>query len=393
MRIFLSYASEDRALIEPIRLALAAQKHDIFFDREDLPPGEEYDGRIREAIERCDLFIGFLTPNALDVGSYTLTELAIAARCWPHPSGRVLPVLLRPVAFEQIPAYLRSVTVLEPTGNAAASVADAVHQAAGARRRKRLRTLGVLAGVAAALIAGFWWVLHGRVSSSADGAPTVLIPAGVFTMGDDELSPKREIYVAAFRMDAHEVTTGRYAKFLGENPSVTPPEDWGSVDLGRHGTLPVVGVDWRDADAYCRWADKRLPTEAEWEKAARGADARMFPWGEEPPSPQSAAYGRSADAAYEGGLETVGAHPLGRSELGVHDLAGNASEWVSDWYAEGFARGDVRDPKGPSSGPGKVIRGGGWRDPAARLSATQRFYAGVEHRSDDLGFRCAQDLR
>jgi len=126
MRIFLSYASEDRERIEPIRFALAEQGHDIFYDREDLKPGESYDSRIRSAIERTNLFICFLTPHTVDAGSYTLSELAVAERMWPNADGRVLPVMLDQVPRKDIPAYLRSVTWLEPVGNVTASVSDAV---------------------------------------------------------------------------------------------------------------------------------------------------------------------------------------------------------------------------------------------------------------------------
>src|SRR6185295_14461945 len=114
MRIFLSYASEDRARIEPIRYALAEQGHDIFYDREDLKPGDAYDSRIRAAIERSDLFICFLTPYTIDDGSYTLNELSVVERMWPRADGRVLPVILTEVPREAIPAYLRSVTWLTP---------------------------------------------------------------------------------------------------------------------------------------------------------------------------------------------------------------------------------------------------------------------------------------
>ena len=111
MRIFLSYASEDRTRIEPIRLALVGQGHDIFYDREDLKPGEAFDAKIRAAIERCDLFVCFLTPHTVDAGSYTLNELSVAQRKWPSADGRVLPVILADVPRKDIPAYLRSVTL------------------------------------------------------------------------------------------------------------------------------------------------------------------------------------------------------------------------------------------------------------------------------------------
>lgn len=392
MRIFLSYASQDRATVEPVRYALAEQGHDIFFDREDLPPGEGFDSRIRKAIERCDLFICFLTPNTVDAGSYTLTELAIAQRVWPHPSGRVLPVILAPVPFDHIPAYLKSVTLLEPVGNMCASVADSVYQIANMRRRQRTRRLATwglaaLVPIAAALVY-WWWVNRERAD---EGAPLVMIDAGVFTFGDDEISPLREVFVSAFYMEQYEVTTARYAEFMQANGSLGAPDEWDQVDLEKHGALPVVGVSWRDADAYCRWAGRRLPTEAEWEKAARDGDARIYPWGSAEPTAELAAFARTADYAYEGGVVAVGSYADGQSSYGVFDLAGNVSEWVADWYAEDFDSDDVRDPQGPAEGNGRVIRGSSWRDPAERLQSTRRYHASEGERSDDRGFRCAVD--
>ena len=141
MRVFLSYSAEDRKLVEPIYLALRAQRHSVFFDRGDLPPGEEFDVRIRRAIEKSQLFIFMLSPNSLDAGSYTLTELGIAQKTWEHPAGRLLPVVLRPIGFDQVPAYLKAITFLEPEGNMAAGVTDAVHRIALARWRSRERGL------------------------------------------------------------------------------------------------------------------------------------------------------------------------------------------------------------------------------------------------------------
>jgi formylglycine-generating enzyme required for sulfatase activity len=397
MKIFLSYASEDRKLVEPIYLALRAQGHKVFFDRSDLPPGEEYDSRIRQAIEGSELLVFFLSPAFLDAGSYTLTELHIAQKTREHPAGKVLPVVLSHVELDRVPPYLKSVTFLEPEGNVTATVADAVHRIAVGRRRRLLKNFAT--GLAAAIligIAGYFYLANRqtpREITGKDGARAVLVLAGNFIMGDDEDAPLREIYVDAFYLDKYEVTTSRYAKFFQATGSAKPPEDWEEVNLDSMGNLPVVGVDWRDADAYCRWAGKRLPTEAEWEKGARGTDGRAYPWGNDEPTPARATFGKSGASPYNGGLSTVGKHEAGKSPYDAQDLAGNASEWVADWFAESFERGDVRNPKGPETGTGKVIRGGGWYDSGDKIKSTKRYHARPTTRGADIGFRCARDLQ
>jgi TIR domain len=152
MKIFLSYASEDRTFVEPICLVLRSQGHKVFFDRTDLPPGEEYDSRIRQALEASHLLVFFISPASLDSGSYTLTELHIAQKTWEHPAGKLLPVLLRRIELDRVPPYLKSVTFLEPEGNVTATVADEVHRIALARRRSLLKNCTT--GLAAAILIG-----------------------------------------------------------------------------------------------------------------------------------------------------------------------------------------------------------------------------------------------
>ncbi len=402
MRIFLSYASQDRAKVEPIHLALTAQRrHEVFFDRASLPAGEAYDARIREAIARADLFVFFVSPDAVDAGSYTLSELAMAAQQWPHPGGRVLPVVIGETPFDALPAYLKAVTLLTPSGNLAADVADAVARIATGRQRTRRRRAAISAAGSIALLAlamlawqqrDAWFSSTPATEITAqDGAPAVLVPAGSFVMGDDEHSPLREVHLDAFYIDKFEVTLARYATFLKATGNMQPPDGWPGDAAEKE--LPVVGVGWDDADAYCRWAGKRLPTESEWEKAARGGDQRRYPWGNDEPTTAHAAAMKSADGAYAGGLAPVGSHPAGASNRGVHDLAGNASEWVADWFAEGFARGSVRNPKGPAGGTDRVIRGGGWQDAGERLASARRWHAAPDTRASDIGFRCTRDAR
>ena len=395
MRIFLSYSSQNRALVEPVNFALLAQGHDVFFDRDDLPAGTAYDERIIEAVEGADLFVFMLSSATIRPGGYALTELNLAQKKWPHPSGRVLPVIVEPVAFDQIPPYLKSVTVLEPTGNLAAAVVDAVRRLETAGQRPRRVVWAASAGVVVALAIAAWFFFspdrQKTVVTGKDGAPSVLVPAATFTMGDGEESPLRSVYVDAFYLDRFEVTTERFAKFLAATGAVSQPEGWDEAKPAAARELPVVGVDWREADAYCRWAGKRLPTESEWERAARGTEARVYPWGNDAPNEKLARFATSASGPYQGGLAPVGSHAVGQSSEGIQDLAGNASEWVADWYSESFATGDVRNPKGPESGPGRGIRGGGWQEPAERLRSAKRFYASPDNRAEDVGFRCARD--
>ncbi len=419
MRIFLSYASQDRSAAEPINRALLDQGHDVFFDRDDLAPGEEYHIQIRNAIERSELFVFLISDDALDTGSYTLNELAMAERVITRASGRLLPVMLRPTSFDRIPEFVKSVTLLQSPGNITAATADAVHRLA----QKRQRALwGKIAGgvTVVALLAIGAWSLRGNVKQTAtlpadssaattsttatgagsnapaasiDGAPESLVPAGAFVMGDDEHAPMREVYVDSFYIDTYEVTTSRYAKFLAATGGIAPPDQWETLEPTKHANLPVIGVSWTDARAYCAWAGRRMPTDAEWEKAARGTDQRLYPWGSVSPGIDRANFGNASPSAYDGGLSDVGSHAAGRSPYGVEDLAGNANEWVADWYAESFPRSDVRNPVGPESGPGRVVRGGGRYEPPERLLSARRYYAAPDGRQDDLGFRCARSVR
>lgn len=393
MKIFLSYASQDSEPAKSIYLALRDQGHKVFFDRADLPAGEEYHNRIRSAAEGSDLFVFLITANAIDAGSYTLTELSIAE----NAGVRLLPVALGKIDLEKLPALLKAVTFLQTDGNLPAAVAAEVHRIAGERLRRRLKYLAMALLAVGVVIGGIVYGLRGRdrtARTGKDGAPAVLIPAGSFVAGDDENAPRREIFVEPFYLDTYEVTVGRYAGFLKATGNVRPPEEWETVDLKNGADLPVVGVDWQDANGYCQWAGRRLPTEAEWERAARGTDERKFPWGNELPSSEHARFAqKSPSGVYHGGVARVGTHPKGASPFGIQDMAGNVWEWVADWFSESFPSAERRNPKGPSSGTDKVVRGGGWYDQADRLVITKRMHANPDQRDNSIGFRCAADVK
>jgi formylglycine-generating enzyme required for sulfatase activity len=393
MRIFLSYASQDREQAKLIYPALRDQGHKVFFDRADLPAGEEYHNRIRGAIQKSHLFIFLLSPNAVDSNSYTLEELSIAEKA----GSKLLPVVLREAAMDQIPAAIKAVSFHQPAGNLAASVAAEVHRIARELAWRRLKRIAVALAIIAVAGAGLFYAHKMKKKPeflAKDGAPAVLIPAGAFIMGGGENSLRREIFVDNFYMDKYEVTVGRYAAFLKDSVNVKPPEYWETVDLQSDAELPVVGVDWRDADKYCQWAGKRLPTEAEWEKAARGTDERKYPWGNDEPTPQHARFATPSDTSvYKGRVVRVGSYSKGASPFGVYDVAGNVSEWTADWYSESLSGGDLQNPKGPGSGKAKVLRGGGWYDAAERLTTAKRMSASPARRAADIGFRCASNAQ
>jgi formylglycine-generating enzyme required for sulfatase activity len=393
MRIFLSYAWQDREQAQSIYLALRDQGHRVFFDRADLPAGDEYHNRIREAIEDCQLFIFVVSPQALDAESYTLSELEIAEKS----RRKLFPVALAEIDFAKLPPSLKAVTVLRPDGNIAASVAAEVHRIATSFKRRWLKRAAVASGLLVLGAAAIFYGIDGRGGVEIvgkDGAPAVLIPAGKFVMGDDENSPRREIVLDAFYMDRYEVTVARYGNFLRATRKLNKPNDFPASDLEKFGDFAVVGVDWHDANNYCRWAGKRLPTEAEWEKAARGEDGRKYPWGLDEPTTAHARFGvSSSKPVYPDGVSQVGKHPKGIGPFGMYDLAGNAWEWVADWYSTSFSRGQLQNPKGPDSGTSKVVRGGGWMDPADRITATKRMYVNPDESMEDIGFRCASDRK
>jgi sulfatase modifying factor 1 len=272
-----------------------------------------------------------------------------------------------------------------------------VYRIARERQLQRLKYLAAATAMIVVICTAVFYTMKNRTQAEPvgkDGVPAGLIAPGAFVMGDDEESPRREIFVDGFLLDKFEVTVARYGEFLQATGNVRPPEEWETVDLKNGADLPVVGVDWQDANGYCRWAGKRLPTEAEWEKAARSADGRKYPWGNDAPTPEHARFAKPyQNPVYQDGVARVGSYSSGVSPFGIHDLSGNVSEWVADWFSESFPRGDARNPKGPDNGTGKVLRGGGWYDPPERITTTKRFHATPEHRSDDIGFRCARDVK
>jgi formylglycine-generating enzyme required for sulfatase activity len=242
----------------------------------------------------------------------------------------------------------------------------------------------------------------------------ILIPAGEFIMGSDKKVdrnayqaefPQRRVYLKAYEIDKFEVTTVQFLKFVLAH-DMPPLIDW-QYDGGNFqetmSSHPVMHVSWDEANAYCRWAGKRLPTEAEWEKAARGEDGRIYPWGNQMAGLSRANYGRTGLSGpvrdrperllLYPPIISVDKYDNAVSPYGVFQMSGNVAEWVADWFDRTYyATAPDKDPMGPEKGTQRSFRGGSWIDSTPSVRAAQRNGTDPNTRMNWLGFRCARDV-
>ncbi len=235
--------------------------------------------------------------------------------------------------------------------------------------------------------------------SEKDGMTQVYVPAGEFLMGSGASDPaasanekpQHAVYLDAFWIDRTEVTNAMYRQCVqaGKCPepfhtsSYARDNYYGNPDFDN---FPVVYVSWYNAQSYCAWAGRRLPSEAEWEKAARGSDAFLYPWGNTLPDASLANFGRLV-------IDTtaVGSYPAGASPYGALDMSGNVWEWVNDYYSETYySVSPQRNPTGPAEGQLHVTRGGGWDYSPELVRAAVRIPHESDYRHAYDGFRCAR---
>ncbi len=236
-------------------------------------------------------------------------------------------------------------------------------------------------------------------TSPVDGMVLVYVPQGSFLMGSpatdgsaypDEM-PQHSVTLDAFWIDRTEVTNGEYAQCAKAKACPPPARITSNVHDLYYGNAtfadyPVLWVNWDDANAYCQWAGRRLPTEAEWEKAARGTDGRIYPWGNTPPDPTLLNFNHANKVK---DIVQVGSYPNGASPYGALDMAGNVFEWVADWYGvKYYGQSPDQNPKGPDTGTQRVLRGGSWQYDAAGVRSAYRYQSDPSVSSYEFGFRC-----
>jgi iron(II)-dependent oxidoreductase len=253
-----------------------------------------------------------------------------------------------------------------------------------------------------------------RIAALMQAAPSITIPAGEFTMGskridddpyglwtqfDDTELPQQRVWLDEYSVDRDEVSLGEYLAYLARKKR-HPPEElqkliWHVITVHSMSdeTLarwPVLYVTWHDAVGFCSAEAKRLPTEAEWEKAARGPNGLLFPWGETAPDSERAMFGQHHVHEIPI-LAAVDSLVAGRSPYGLHHTAGNVAEWVQDWFGlDSYAYMRGRNPVGPANGRYKGVRGGSWKSKVIMLRTATRSGFSPDQRSPTIGFRCAQ---
>jgi formylglycine-generating enzyme required for sulfatase activity len=235
--------------------------------------------------------------------------------------------------------------------------------------------------------------------TDAKGVKMELVPAGNFIMGSDsgkdDEKPAHTVFLDAFYIDKYEVTNGLYKACVVAS-ACQKPKDTGRYNTAYYDDYPVVFVDWSMANTYCEWRGSQLPTEAQWEKAARGVDGRIFPWGEGDVRPSWAgmydvACNRANVSDCNKDLTKVGSYESGKSPYDVYDMLGNVSEWVDDWYSETYYQNSPpSNPRGPDSGKIHVLRGSSWY--LIPYSITHRSGYDPSNANVTIGFRCARDV-
>lgn len=497
LKVFLSYASQDKPVVRELSGRLAGEGWiDPWVDEKKLLPGQDWRTKIEEAVETSDIVVICLSSNSITKEGFVQKELRYAREIsFEKPDGTLFLIPLRlddctvprGLRFyqwgdyfgeekeETYSALLESLKLryeqklrlekeehihkekekqehdaaekaalkkiengpierakrekaereiaeriagqkIEPTSvNPEEKHIKVLHQSSSesplkvsSMLKKEGLIIGIIVGIVFVYFAVFWsskllrqWLTqYPQITEITDdyGVEMVLVPAGEFQMGNpwydifaySDEKPSHKVYLDAFYIDTYEVTNAHY-KACVDAGACTPLQQSSSfTHLSYYGNsqyddYPVIYIDWNQAKTYCEWRGARLPTEAQWEKAARGMDGRTYPWGE------GINCGRANYDSCVGDTTEVGSYENGKSPYGAYDMAGNVLEWVNDWHSETYYQSSpFSNPLGFDSGEFRVLRGGSWRIVENIVRSANRNRSVLSDSNDSFGFRCSR---
>jgi formylglycine-generating enzyme required for sulfatase activity len=408
IQVFICHASEDKSAVRKLCRRLDDAGFAPWIDERELLPGEDWDDRINVALHASQAVLVCLSRVAVSKAGYLQKEIAHAldvAEEQPEGATFLIPVKLEPCEvprrlarwefadLAQDGGFERLVATLQGRGRQIAGralPADS-REAPHAPGRRRRYAYGIAAASILVAAAGAYWYASRVPRPVLTAIPVqpqdmVAIPGANLLMGRDQggepaEAPAHAVTVQPFRIDRFPVTNREYLAFVRETNHLVPPNWTGNTIVPGSETDPVTMISWGDAEAYCEWKGRRLPSEAEWEFAARGTDGRLYPWGEDflPGAVNSSESGL-------GRVTPVEVHAQNVSPFGVREMSGNVWQWCRDDFVL-YAGSAARDKIPPGT---KAIRGGSFASDRHHVTTTTRNMERPARQSPSIGFRCAQ---
>lgn len=443
LKVFLCHAHADRDAVRKLYTRLTNDGVDAWLDKEKLLPGQDWELEIKKAVREADVVVVCLSKQFNQAG-FRQKEVRLALdTAMEKPDGEIFIIparleecdnleslrkwhwvdLFEDNGYEMLMRALRrradnigatlqikknwlpNISTPQKNDNPLekkSNIKDPSPKPKWSRSAKISSVFALVVGIG--ILSAVYIVssiLDGGSVNSIDPTeiidkdiPMRLVPAGEFEMGstsENDEQPIHMVYLDAFYMDKYEVTNFQYKECVA-TLRCTPPQETNSFsrtnyyDNSEFYDYPVIYVSWSQAAVYCQWRGGSLPTEAQWEKAARSTDGRLYPWGE------GFDCNKANYANCIGDTTIVGRYDNGQSPYGIYDLAGNVAEWTLDWYLNTYYKDSpTNNPLGPSSGQDRIVRGGSWNFSVGVLRASDRGRENPELGNNYTGFRCVKD--